>query len=182
VAETIGALVRYAAALLLLYAGAQKLSAPRSFRQTLVALRVPMAAVVAVVVPAVEIMTSVGLTAAPGSIGTAILVAALGSAFGMAGVVALRRGETIRCACFGGSGESTLGLRQVWAAPLWLGVAAASLLTPHGAGAGLPYVAAVALATATWVIWRSLFPAARRARSYLNVMRTQAQHKMMEAP
>jgi hypothetical protein len=175
-----GAATRYAAALVLLYAAAQKLAGPRSFRQTLTALRVPRVAVLAVLVPLVEIAATVCLVVLPDSIVTAVLVAGLGAAFACAGFVALRRGEHIRCACYGRSSEADLGLRQLVALPVWFAVAAICLYAPVLGSPGAAQVALVAVALAAAVTVRHLLPAAQRNRSYLNVLRSQAQYKTVE--
>ncbi|WP_274563334.1 MauE/DoxX family redox-associated membrane protein [Streptomyces spiramyceticus] len=53
--ESLNAGVRIVAAALLIYAAAQKLAAPRSFRLTLTALRIPRAVLVSAGVPVVEL-------------------------------------------------------------------------------------------------------------------------------
>jgi hypothetical protein len=177
VVALLGAAVRYAAALFLLYAAAQKVVAPRSLRHTLTALRLPAAGVVAVVVPGLEITAAVGLVVAPHSVVVATLVAGLGLAFAGAGLVALRRGEPIRCACFGESDEATLGTRQLVALPVWLAVAAVGRYAPDWGTPGLPQVTAVGLVLAALVTARSLVPSALRNHAYLKVMESQARYQ-----
>ncbi|GII95828.1 MauE/DoxX family redox-associated membrane protein [Sinosporangium siamense] len=168
--EALGVAVRLAAALLLMYAAAQKLAVPRPFRQTLEALRVPAVRAVALLVPAAETAAAVGLLAAPGNPLTGTLVAGLGFSFAGAALVAMRRGESIRCACYGQEGESDLGVRQLVALPLWLGVAAVSMLVPPGEAVGVPLVAAAATALAVFAALRTLLVPALRNRSYLKTM------------
>ncbi|GAA1704935.1 MauE/DoxX family redox-associated membrane protein [Fodinicola feengrottensis] len=172
--------LRFGAALVLLYAATQKLAAPRPFRQTLQALRVPFAAAVAIVVPLVEIAAAIGLTVAPG--GSAALVAALGFAFAGAAVVAMSRGERIRCACYGSTGDATLGWRQLAALPLWLVVALDSFLAPDHAWSGIGQFAGLTLALAVVVAGTQLLAPMLRNRAYLRVLQTQAAGKNQEMP
>ena len=169
----LGAVVRYATAVLLLYAGARKIAAPQPFRQTLDALRLPAADVLVLVVPVVEIAAGAALVASPRSVATTVVVAGLGAAFAGAALLALHRGERIRCACYGPGGDGELGWRQLVALPAWLGVAVASLLLPAGSVSGLPQVTALALTVGGYVTVRELMAPAQRNRSYLKVLEEQ---------
>jgi len=178
VVELLGAAVRFAAALFLLYVAAQKLVAPRPFRQTLTQLRVPAVAAVAALVPLAEIAAAVGLVAAPRSAVSALLVGGLGVAFAGAALEAMRRGERIRCACYGRSGDAALGPRQLVALPVWLAVAAVAWFTPAGFTAGIPHVAVVTLGLALVVAVREVLPPLRRNWSYHNVLVEQSSRKV----
>ena len=169
----LGTVVRFAAAGLLLYAAARKLASPRAFRTTLADLRVPVAATAAYLVPLVEIVAAVALVVVPRQVFTAVVVAGLGLSFAGAAAVALRRGESIRCACYGESGDANLGARQIAALPAWLAVAAIALTAPDGSTSELRFVAALALVLALFVAARTLYPLARRNWSYLKVMEKQ---------
>ncbi|MGO4756223.1 MauE/DoxX family redox-associated membrane protein, partial [Streptomyces sp. 2MCAF27] len=62
---TLNAVVRMMAALLLIYAAAQKLAAPRSFRSTLTALRTPRVVLVSAGVPVLELAAGFSLLSTP---------------------------------------------------------------------------------------------------------------------
>ncbi|HUR02176.1 MAG TPA: MauE/DoxX family redox-associated membrane protein [Nonomuraea sp.] len=117
--ELLPLLARFAAATLLLYAGARKLAEPRDFRATLTALAVPGKGVPAFAVPLSEIATAMMPAALPWPAITALLVGVLGLSFAGAGVVmALIGGKNIRRACLGRSSRP-LGVRQLVHLPLW---------------------------------------------------------------
>lgn len=150
--ELIPLLARFAAAALLLYAGARKLAEPRDFRATLAALAVPGKGVLAYAVPLLEIATAMMLAALPSPALTALMVAVLGLSFagaGVAGIIARAGGESIGCACLGRSSRP-LGVRQLAYLPLW-GALAALVLMDHSeprAERGLWTLAAMALVVA----------------------------------
>jgi hypothetical protein len=108
----------------LAWAGLEKIRNPASLTATVRALGAParLAVTAAVVIPAAELVAVVSITAGVPSEIPAALVAALGTAFAVAGVLALRTRTAISCACFGAS-ERSLGWAQVAALPLWLGAA-----------------------------------------------------------
>ncbi|MGW1996764.1 MauE/DoxX family redox-associated membrane protein [Embleya sp. NPDC001921] len=166
------AVVRFVAALVLLYAAAQKLVAPRLFRPTLHALRVPGAGAVTILVPLVEIAAAVGLVSFPHAMPTPVLVTGLGVSFAAVAAVAMRRGERIRCACYGEAGDAVLGVRQIAALPVWVGVALVGFLAPVGATSGVRYTAALGLLTAVAVIVAKLVPLARENHSYMQSRET----------
>lgn len=139
----VNAVVRLVAAVLLLYAAVHKLAAPRAFRSTLTTLGVPWPAPVSAGVPVLELAAGSTLLSAPRSAVAAGLVAGLGVAFAVAGVLALRSGTKVKCACFGRVGAGDLGLRQIAVLPLWAGVAAVALRTPEQSPAGPAAAAAV---------------------------------------
>lgn len=172
--------LRFGAALVLSYAATQKLAAPRPFRQTLDALRIPFPAAVAIGVPLVEIAAAVGLTVAPG--GSAVLVVVLGLAFAGAAVLAMSRGERIRCACYGKDSDATLGWRQLAALPLWLAVALDSFLAADRAWSGTAQLAGLTLTLAVLIAGTRLLPPMLRNRAYLKVLQTQAAGKNQEMP
>jgi hypothetical protein len=178
VVELLGAAVRYAAALFLLYVAAQKLVAPRPFRQTLTQLRVPAVVTVAALVPLAEVAAAIGLVAVPQSAVSALLVGGLGAAFAGAGLVAMRRGGRIRCACYGRSGDTALGPRQLATLPVWLAVAAVAWFTPAGWSAGIPHVAVVTLGLGLVVAVREVLPPLRRNWTYHNVLVEQSSPKV----
>ncbi|TMR99084.1 hypothetical protein EJK15_08955 [Nonomuraea basaltis] len=160
-------------AFLLLYAAAQKLSSPSSFRQTLTALKVPSPKIISVFVPLVEIGTAFSLIAIPHELTTSALVAGLGLSFAAAALTALVRKQNIRCACYGQAGEANLGARQLMALPAWLAVAVMSYYLPDGGVAGVEYIPVSGLALAVFVVLRSFLRPALRNRSYLRVLETQ---------
>jgi hypothetical protein len=176
----LGAAARFAAALLLVYAACGKLAAPRSFRLTLTALRMPGPKVIGAVVPVVELGAAVALCIAPNAAVTALLVAGVGTTFAAAGLLALVRGERIRCACYGQSGDAQLGRPQLIAWPLWLAVAGSGLFLPASGPTGAPLVAATLLAVAVAVAAVRLRPLAQRNHSYLAVLESQAKYQAQE--
>jgi hypothetical protein len=180
VVELLGAAVRYAAALFLLYVAAQKLAAPRPFRETLMQLRVPVVTTVAALVPLAEVAAAVCLVAAPRSVVSILLVGGLGIAFAGAALVAMRRGERIRCACYGRSGDAHLGPRQLVAVPVWLAVAAVGWFAPAGWSAGVPHVAVLTLGLGLAVAVLQVLPPLRRNWTYHNVLVEQSSPKVAQ--
>lgn len=167
--DTLNTVVRIAAAALLIYAAAQKLAAPRSFRSTLTALRVPRPVLVSVGVPLTELAAGFCLLSVPRAALTAALVVVLGLSFSAAGALALGRGTKVKCACFGQAEGGDLGLRQIAMLPLWGGVAALAVWTPDGSPAGPEPAIAVTLALAVFAALKVL-PLTRKNREYMQAM------------
>ncbi|WP_329402380.1 MauE/DoxX family redox-associated membrane protein [Streptomyces melanogenes] len=166
---TLNAVVRIAAAALLIYAAAQKLAAPRSFRSTLTALRVPRPVLVSAGVPLVELGAGFCLLSVPRATLTAALVAALGLSFATAGALALGRGTKVKCACFGQTDGGDLGPRQMAMLPLWGGVAALAMWTPDRSPAGPELAISVTLALSV-VAALQVLPLTRKNREYMQAM------------
>ncbi|MFI6238386.1 DoxX family protein [Micromonospora sp. NPDC050795] len=171
--DVIDASVRFLAAAVLLYSGAQKLVAPGAIRQTLAALRLPSPPVLAVMVGAAELITAVLLLAAPRVWVTPTLVVALGASFAGAAALALTRGESVRCACFGRGSETKLGSTQLALLPVWLGVAWVTRSGSSELFDGISWVAVTALALSLVIAVGQLLPQALRSRSYLKVLERQ---------
>jgi len=146
VSSVVGATVQFLAVAVFLLAGAQKLAAPATFGETLRKLRLPGVAVLRRAVPLLELATA-ALLAAAFRPAAAVLVALEGFGFGVAGIIALRRRTHISCACFGPLDSGVLGIRQVILVPVWLLVAASTLVLPAIGGlAGVAALTAIALA------------------------------------
>lgn len=151
---------------LLLGAALEKLRMRARFAQTLADLgfRGQPGRLLVIGVPAVEAMTAAGLLLVPGATWPRVAVGALGAAFGVAGVIALRVQRPVTCSCLG-AGQGTLGLRQILLLPAWL--AAALLLHLQDSGwstlLGLQYLAAVTVILAV-VRSATVAKAALRAR------------------
>ena len=125
--------VTVAMASVLLWAGVEKARRPGSIAATLQQLGLAErgARVVALCLAAAEIGVALGLIFQPASPTTLAGVLALATAFAVAGLFALRRHETIGCACFGLSGNGRLGKTQILALPVWgIGVAVLWLSRP----------------------------------------------------
>ncbi|GAA0583709.1 MauE/DoxX family redox-associated membrane protein [Streptomyces crystallinus] len=167
--DTLNAVVRITAAASLIYAAAQKLAAPRSFRSTLAALRVKRPVLVSAAVPLTELAAGFCLLSVPRVAVTAVLVVVLGLSFATAGALALARGTKVKCACFGQADGGDLGLRQIAMLPLWGGVAALALRTPDHSPAGPETAVAVTLALAVFAAFQVL-PLTRKNREYMQAM------------
>jgi hypothetical protein len=129
----------------LIWAGLEKLRSPGSLLATLDALGLGGAPgrILAVGVPAAEVVTAVGLLLLPGAIWPRVGVAVLAVMFAVAGGLALRRDEPVSCACFGATGGASLGWRQILLLPVWL-IATVALHRNHPDWApvtGLEYLA-----------------------------------------
>lgn len=166
---TLNAAVRIVAAVLLIYAAAQKLAAPRSFRSTLAALRIPHVVFVSVSVPLLELTAGFALLSTPRFAPTAVLVAGLGVAFAAAGVLVLIRRTRVKCACFGRGDGGDLGLRQIAMLPLWGGVAALAIGTPDRSPAGPELAIGVTLALSVFTALK-VVPLTRKNREYMQAM------------
>jgi hypothetical protein len=149
----LGGAVQLAVVAVLVVAAASKLASPRRFRLTLEQLGVRRVETGRLAVPAVELAAAVGLAAAPASVPARVAVIGIGAALATVGAWVLVRGERIECACFGGAGGATLGLRQVLALPAWVAGALlpAAWSTPLAGREGLVAMAAVTLAAAAVV-------------------------------
>ncbi|MCX5065807.1 hypothetical protein OOJ91_07930 [Micromonospora lupini] len=169
----IDASVRIVAAAVLLYTAGQKLAAPAAFRHTLVALRMPHPRGLSVLVSGVELVTAVLLLTAPRAWVTAGLVVALGGSFAGAATIALVRGASVRCACFGGTSEAKLGWTQLALLPIWLAVAATAHTGTSDLLVGPDAVALTALGLCVVTVIRQLLPLALRSWSYLKVLESQ---------
>jgi hypothetical protein len=152
VAELIGVGATVAVAGVLLWAGLEKLRVHRDFLGTLTALGTApqwLRRTGAVAVPVVELSVALGLLFWPGNRLPQLGIVVLAVAFAVAGVLALRAAQPIRCACFGLSG-SRLGRRQLYAFPAWIGAAVAIAAAPPlwTAGTGTTVLAGTVLAMA----------------------------------
>lgn len=107
-------------ATILLASSTAKLGRPLAFSNTLYRLGVPrlFERVAAIGLPAAELGASALITLRVVWPAGPILVALLGTLFGVAGAVAARSGRQIPCACFGSSSQ-TLGWRHVALIPFW---------------------------------------------------------------
>jgi hypothetical protein len=118
--------------------------------------------------------------AVPRSFVSVLLVGGLGVVFAGAALVAMRRGERIRCACYGRSGDAYLGARQFAALPIWLAVAAVGWFAPAGWSAGIPHVAVLTIGLALLVAVLEVLPPLRRNWTYHNVLVEQAIPKVAQ--
>ena len=136
----------------LLRAGLEKARSLDRFASVLRQLGVPArsAHAAATVITALELGTAGVLLYRP-STATLAMVLALVAAFATSGLVALRRGARIRCACFGPDGGRHLGMPQLVALPFWIGGVALVWLDGTLLHAGTPgwLPPAVALAIAS---------------------------------
>lgn len=107
---------------ILLWAALEKARAQRNLRSTLAALGFGHgpARLLAPVVPAVELITGIGLLLAPGAGWPRLFVVGLGSTFAVAGGLALWNGRQISCSCLGSTGGGLLGWSQIILLPGWL--------------------------------------------------------------
>jgi hypothetical protein len=98
-----------------------KLTDQRSLIATLRALAIPRAAtrVAALLLPTTELLTAVSLMLFPGHMWPSILLASLFVLFAASAGVAMIRGLSVSCSCFGAS-SSNLGWRQIAMLPVWL--------------------------------------------------------------
>jgi hypothetical protein len=106
----------------LLRAAVEKVRDLRPTAATMRALGVPdgLASVAAASVTAAELSVAAAVLFRPDATPTHLGIVALAAAFALAGLLALRRDEPIRCNCFGpGSGD--LGKTQLLALAPWLG-------------------------------------------------------------
>jgi methylamine utilization protein MauE len=112
-------------AAILLWAGLEKARDPGSTVSTLLQLGVParLARAAGLLIVA-ELAVGLGLVFRPDSAWTQVGVVVLAGAFAGAGLLALRRGERIRCACFGSGRRGYLGANQIKALVPWVGGAA----------------------------------------------------------
>jgi hypothetical protein len=106
---------------ILLWAGLEKARDPGSTVSTLRQLGVPapLAAVAALLILA-ELAIAVGLVFRPDSVWIQTGVVVLAGTFAFAGWLALRRGELIRCSCFGSTRRHYLGANQIKALVPWV--------------------------------------------------------------
>jgi hypothetical protein len=118
-------LVTLAVSGVLLWAGLEKLRAGRAFHATLAGLGIPLSVRPGLryAVPAVEITIAAALLLNPAAEWPDVGVATLGFVFAAAGLLAVRSGRSIECACLGATGHSRPGWRQVYLLPAWLAVA-----------------------------------------------------------
>ena len=121
----LGTTVALVGASILLWAGLEKARDPASTASTLRQLgasaRLANAAVL--IIPA-ELAVALGLVFRPDSAVTLGGVVLLAGAFALAGLLALRRDEPVRCSCFGSGWGGYLGRNQVLGLVPWVGGAA----------------------------------------------------------
>lgn len=131
--------VALAMASVLLWAGLEKARTLSSVASAIAQLGMPAgsARAAAALLAAAEAAVGLGLIFRPGSVATLAGVLGLAGAFAIAGLIAFRRNERIRCGCFGPYGGGSLGMSQVAAFPLWLGGAALLWLAGPGQSSDL---------------------------------------------
>lgn len=105
----------------LLRAAVEKVRDLRPTAATIRALGVPdsLASVVAASVTVAELAVAAAVLFRPDATPTHLGIVALAVAFALAGLLALRRGEPIRCNCFG-AGSADLGKTQLLALAPWV--------------------------------------------------------------
>jgi hypothetical protein len=110
---------------ILLWAGLEKARDPASTASTLRQLGVParLTNAAGLIIPA-ELAVALGLVFRPDSAVTQGGVILLAGAFALAGLLALRRNEPVRCSCFGSGWGGNLGRNQVLGLVPWVGGAA----------------------------------------------------------
>jgi hypothetical protein len=137
---------------ILLWAGLEKARDPASTASTLRQLGVPARlANAAGLIIAAELAVALGLVFRPDSAVTQGGVVLLAGGFALAGLVALRRDEPVRCTCFGSGRDGYLGTNQVFALVPWVGGAAflhVADLAPPSPSRGAAMLAAIGLAMA----------------------------------
>lgn len=134
----------------LLWAALEKARDPEATASTLRQLGVPspLALAAAGLVILAELAVGLGLVFGPNSVVTQGGVALLAAAFALAGLVALRRDEQIRCTCFGPGRRGYLGVPQVAALIPWAAAVTilhAADMAPPSPSEGASTLAAVAL-------------------------------------
>ncbi|MFC3381736.1 MauE/DoxX family redox-associated membrane protein [Couchioplanes azureus] len=166
-------MVRLLTAALLIHAAAQKLTAPAAIRLTLTTLRMPFPRFSGAALGVAELAAAVLLLVVPRSGVTAAMVIALGASFAGAAMVALARGEPVRCACFGRESQATLGWTQLVLFPVWPAVAWVTHTASSEHVVGVRWVAVTGLAVSVSVAVRRLSPLAWRSWRYLKVLEGQ---------
>lgn len=112
----------------------------------------------------VELSTAIAVLFAPASTLTHAAIVVLAVAFAVAGVMALRSDEPLRCSCFG-AGDGYLGWRQIAALVPWLaGIVILRFATPSTAGALLFAITALLILAARSVSLAKVFVEARGDR------------------
>ncbi len=112
-----------AMAVVLLWAGTEKLRAPGAVADVLQRIGLPMRATrpLALALALFEIVVALCLFFAPASSATLIGVLLLACAFAAAGMAAMTNGgEPVACHCLGPLGSAHLGWAQVLALPVWV--------------------------------------------------------------
>lgn len=137
---------------ILLVAGLEKARDPASTASTLrqLGLSATLANVGVLIIPA-ELAVAVGLLFRPDSAVTQGGVVLLAGAFAVAGLLALRREEPVRCTCFGSGRSGTLGTNQLLALVPWVAGAAflqVADLAPPSPSRGAAMLAGVGLTMA----------------------------------
>jgi hypothetical protein len=137
---------------LLLWAGLEKARDPASTASTLrqLGLSATLANVGVLIIPA-ELAVALGLVFRPDSTVTQAGAILLAGAFAVAGLLALRRDEPVRCTCFGSRRSGYLGANQLVALVPWAGGAAflhVADLTPPSPSRGAAMLAGVGLTMA----------------------------------
>jgi Methylamine utilisation protein MauE len=107
---------------ILLWAALEKARDPASTASTLRQLGAPASlANAAGLIILAELAVALGLVFRPDSAVTQAGVVLLAGAFALAGLLALRRDEPVRCTCFGSRRSGYLGANQVLALVPWVG-------------------------------------------------------------
>ena len=155
--------VSWAMAGVLLWAGLEKARDLGSSASTIRSLGVPLklARRSAGLLALTEVGVAFGLLFKPESVVTQIGVVVLALAFAVAGIIALRQDEPIRCNCFGAGGNGHLGRNQIIALLPWLaGVVLVHLgaLESSSLSEGAIRLAALGLSLAVFravAVWRA---------------------------
>lgn len=149
---TFATLIALMGASILLWAGLEKARDPGSTVSTLRQLGVPAGPARAswLLIPA-ELAVGLGLVFRPDAVWIQLGVVVLAGAFAIAGLIALRRGVQIHCACFGSTRRGYLGTNQIIALVPWVGGAAilrVADVEPPSLSRGSTMLAGVALTMA----------------------------------
>jgi peroxiredoxin/uncharacterized membrane protein YphA (DoxX/SURF4 family) len=126
---TTALVARVLLAAVLAVAGVAKLRDRASTRAALRGFGLPGGLVPAgaLVLPVAELLVAAGLLAPPTAFAATIVAGALLVMFTLAVAMAIARGRTVRCACFGASGAAPVGARTLVRNAALLGVAAVAL-------------------------------------------------------
>ncbi len=159
---------RVAMASILLWAGVEKARAPSTVVSVARRVGVPggLARVGVAIVTVLELATGMALLLAPHAPATIAGVTVLALLFAAAGLAALRRGERIRCGCFGPQSDASLGAAQVAMLPLWIiGAAIVGMSEPSANDPQPSFLFAVVALTMAALRGGSALRSARLARA-----------------
>lgn len=144
-------------------AAVAKAARPRTTRESLSALGLPVPAILAIAVPAVEGLLAVVLVLAPKPAArVSLVVLALFTAFLWRAVA---RGTAAPCACFGSSRSEPVSSTEIVRNALLLALAVVAEGAPSPGWPGLPALVVVTLATAMGRVLLALLDLRRRTGS-----------------